>query len=133
MATAGLDLPVRDRKTGLLRAAGADAERARAGQQAGQLARRTELLSTHETWLGARDAERAIRTQVVPADRQAFEATQAAYASGKAGYLELEEARRSLIAAEERHLDAQLEVLLSRAALERLAGRPLTQLVPGAR
>lgn len=69
--------------------------------------------------------------ELVPAAREAYRIAASSYALGGSSALEVLDARRSLLDAEQRYTDALLAANQSRADLERAAGTPLATLGRG--
>lgn len=128
VAAAGMDLPVFDRNTGRILAARAELERKRAEQTAAQSALRSAMLAAHARLRMSRNLADAIAREALPAAEQAFTAAQAAYAAGKIGHLEIQDAQRTLLETRRQQIEILAEYQHAVAQVERLAGMTLAEI-----
>ncbi len=70
----------------------------------------------------------ALKKKVLPGAQTAFEATQEGYQYGKFGYLEILDSQRTLFDARAQYINALLEYHQALADVERLIGKPLSQI-----
>ncbi|MCI0683743.1 MAG: TolC family protein [Gemmataceae bacterium] len=120
-----LNVPVRRERR---QAALAEAQ-ARIAQRQADLARQTDQvnLQVEEAYQEVRESERTVKLYtdtILPAARENVKAAIAAYTTGKAPFLSLLEAQRSLISLRDRYYEATADVFRRRAALERAVGGP---------
>lgn len=102
--------------------------------EAQQEALRTEYRTTIEELLAVLEhEEQAIdeyETILLPQAASVVEATQSAYGSGIAGYLDLLDAERTMFALRTAYVDAEHRLLTAAARLERVLGTGLSEAVP---
>jgi cobalt-zinc-cadmium efflux system outer membrane protein len=72
----------------------------------------------------------AIQTTLLPAAREAYEATRRSYEGGKSPYLEVLDAQRTLFATEAQRLEALAEYHAALVQVEGLVSRPLHEAAP---
>ncbi len=120
--------PLFNRNGGAIAAARAEALRAEAAQARveaetnAQAATARGALTTAEAQLALIDRD------ALPAATEGLRVARIGYGAGKFGFLDLLDAQRSLSAVRRQRIDAALNVLLARAALDRATGRSL---IPG--
>lgn len=124
-----LNLPVWGGRVGAAR----DEARARrrAAVLSRELATRRLETETEATLYDLRDAERRVvlyRDTLLPRARQSFEAQEVAFRGGRAAWLDLLDAERTLLEFELALERARTDVAQAHSRLERLAGRPLSTL-----
>ena len=122
VASVGVGLPLFDRKRGSILAAQAELDRRRAEQETAQNALRVELAAAHELLTAMRNAAVTIAQDALPAAEQAFAASLAAYENGKIGYLDIQDALRSLIEMRRQQIGTLAEYHLAVSQVERLTG-----------
>lgn len=118
----GVPLPLFDRNHGNIRAAEHDLARAEAERAAEELALAAELGELHAALTAAYRQARALRSKVVPAMAQAFEAAHEGYRQGKFGFLDMLDAQRGLFEAEGALVDALSDYHAALADIQRLTG-----------
>ena len=119
-------LPLFDRNTGAIDEARSRLAKAYEAERAAQARVSVALAEAFRTLSSAHQEMTALRTQVLPGSRQAFEAISEGYRLGKFGYLEVLDSQRTLIAAGGQYLRALAEYHKAVADVERLIGAPLS-------
>ncbi|MBA4387338.1 MAG: hypothetical protein C0404_05115 [Verrucomicrobia bacterium] len=128
VASVGFELPLFDWKRGNIMAAEGELGRKRAEQEAAQTALSTELATVHELLVTTLGAVETLTRDALPAAEQAFAVAQASYASGKTGYLDMQDARRSLIDVRRQRLATLVDYHRAVAQVERLTGLGLSEI-----
>jgi len=124
-----LPLPVFDRNAGSVHEASAALSQASSEEAEARLEIRRSLAEQHAALRRTRTTLSALRTEVLPEAQRAFDDIQVGFERGRFSYLDLLEARRTLLRARREELHALLAAHLSIVAIERLIAAPL---VPGA-
>jgi cobalt-zinc-cadmium efflux system outer membrane protein len=129
---AGLSVPLTifDRNQGNTLAARFQAARARDEGRAIRRDLATQLGQAHARLDAAYHEATAIQTALLPAAREAYEATRRAYEGGKSAYLEVLDAQRTLFSTETQRLEALTEYHAALVQVEGLVSRPLHEAVP---
>ncbi len=133
VASVSVPLPLFDRRRGARLAAGLALDQARQLQAASRAEAGRELAVCHAAVAAARAEAVALRDTALPATRRAYETALAGYGAGKFGQLDVLEAQRACIDAEDRLLTALTTFHKHRVALAALTGElstfhaPLTQ------
>lgn len=120
-----LPLPLTNRNQGTIREAFAELVRAGQLQQAAAHRLGTALTEAYQNLLTARAEIETLNGVVLPATRQAFDAINDGFQSGRFSYLEAVEARRALTAARVQLLAAQAAYQSAVAKVEGLTAGPL--------
>jgi cobalt-zinc-cadmium efflux system outer membrane protein len=128
VASAGVELPIFDRKRGNVLTAQAELDRKHAEKEAAQTALRVELAAAHELLTTMHKEALTIAQDALPAAEQAFTAAQAYYANGKTGYLDIQDARRLLIDTRRQKLETLTRYHHAVALVEQLAGASLDEI-----
>lgn len=102
-----LPLPVFDRNQGNIAAATHGLAKAKAERVAAETALSAELAEAHAALKVAHARASALRSKVLPAMEQAFQASHEGYQQGKFGFFEVLDAQRSLFETQAALLDAQ--------------------------
>jgi len=121
-----LPLPLFDRNRGNIEAVLAEAERTHQEVRGERLVLNAGLLRGWHLSRAVLDEAQALRDTMLPAARKAFESAREAYRGGKADYLDLLDAQKTLFDTEMRFIEALAEAHASLAAIARLttAGLP---------
>ncbi len=129
---AGLSVPLTifDRNQGNALAARFQAAQARDEGRAIRRDLAAQLGQAHARLDAAFHEATAIQTALLPAAREAYEATRRAYEGGKSAYLEVLDAQRTLFATETQRLEALAEYHTALVQVEGLVSRPLHETVP---
>ncbi|MEX0745777.1 MAG: TolC family protein [Phycisphaeraceae bacterium] len=125
---ASVPLPLFDRNQGEALASRFEAARALAQQEATRVRLHTQLVERHQELILAYEQTTALRDEVLPAAREAFEGVQAAFDQGEIGLLDLLDAQRTLTESQSQYADALSAYHQSLAAMEGLVGQPLADL-----
>jgi cobalt-zinc-cadmium efflux system outer membrane protein len=125
VAGISVPVPVLDRNRGARRAAELELEQARRSVEAERVDLEVELAITAERLVTAARTAREIRDAIVPAAREAFDATRIGYREGKLGVLDVLDAEREVFDARMAWLDALEAAIAARLELELLIGRSL--------
>ena len=124
---AAISLPVFDRNQGGIAEAGSRLAKAHEEQRAAGMAVSSALAETYRVLSSANAEITAMRSQVLPGSRQAFEAVSEGYRLGRFGYLDVLDAQRALMTAEGQYLRALTDYHHAVADVEQLTGVPLTE------
>lgn len=122
MVGLSIPLPLFDRNSGGIFAAKHQALRAEYEQCADRLRRRTELAEAYSRLEAARAEALAMKAELLPGARQAFDAAQIGYRAGKYGYLEVLDTQRTLSQTQSAYLAALADYHKAAADVERLTG-----------
>jgi len=120
-----LPLPLFDRNQGNIAAALAEADRTRQAERAVAIALRAELAGQWQELQATVEEATSMKDEMLPAARQAFEAAQQAYRSGKLEYLDVLDAQQTLFEAEMQWLEALVALHRATVQIERLTGGSL--------
>lgn len=118
----GLPLPLFDRNRGNIAAAENAVRKAEEEQMAVAMRVETELSEAHSTLLSSYQRVEAVRTKVVPAMKQAFEAASEGYAQGKFGFLDMLDAQRGVVEANGLLIDALSDYHKALIDIQRITG-----------
>ena len=121
-------LPVFNRNQGGIGAAQAAVSKTGAEQRAAEVTVREEVGVAHQELLAAYEQALRLRDHILPEAETVFTRASDAYARGLLRYLEVLDTRRTLFELRGQYVDALAEYHRTRAELERLAGRSLTEL-----
>lgn len=120
VATASIPLPFLDRNRGARTAARERIAAARQERSAALLRLEGEVATAHAALVSADVEVRALREEVVPGAESVYAAVSEGYRLGKFGYLEVLDARRTLVAARVQLLRAEKELQQQSVELQRL-------------
>jgi len=120
-----IPLPLFDRNQGNVTAALAEMERVRQERIAAEQALRLELTEQWHQARAAVDDVNAVKETILPVAKTAFAAAEEAYRSGKVGYLDVVDARRTLIEAEMQMIEMCSQVHKKVADIEALLGHTI--------
>jgi cobalt-zinc-cadmium efflux system outer membrane protein len=118
-------LPLFDRNQGGIEEAIADLGAARQRYEAVRIKTLAALSEAAGALAASHEEVTALKSEVVPAAQQAFEAVQQGYRQGKFDYLYVLDTQRTLFETQARYLDSTEAYHKARADVERLTGRPL--------
>ncbi len=124
-----LPLPVFDWNRGAVNEARSLLGKSREEQRAAQARVAAALADAYRALSSARDEVVALRQTMLPGARETFELVTEGYRLGRFSYLEVLDAQRTLVAAEEQHLTALSNYHKAVATVERLIGTPLTEVL----
>ena len=125
----GVPLPLFDRNQGNIAAARHELAKARAKRRAAETTLATELAEAHADLTSAHRRALALRSKVVPAMEEAFNAAHAGYTQGKFGFLDMLDAQRGLFEATGELVDALADYHAALAEIQRLTGTGIEELV----
>lgn len=128
-----IPLPLFDRNQGAIAAARSRAAQARADERNAWLQAKAAILAAHQDMSAARVEAEALRDDILPASRQALEAAEYGYRAGKFGLMEVLDAQRTLVEAQEQYLESLSTYHRAASELERLLGTQVSQALNGAR
>jgi outer membrane protein, heavy metal efflux system len=117
-----IPLPLFDRNQGGLLEAAHQAEKARADEDGERARVRLELAQAYANYENAADAAHRLRTDVLPAARDALDATSRGYELGKFGLLDVLDAQRTLSQGRSQYVQALANAHRAYAELGRLTG-----------
>ena len=120
-----LPIPLFDRNQGGILEARYAAVKEEQERRAAQVQVRTILVQAYQTLALFYDEVRLLKDDVVPAARQAFDATNKAYQEGKIGFLEVLDAQRTLIETQAQYVGALGGYHVAVAQIEGLIGQRL--------
>jgi len=118
-----IPLPVFNRNQGAIAAAGSRLDQARADERNALLQTKATLNATWQEMAIAHEEAEVLGKEILPAARQALEASEYGYRAGKFGILDVLDAQRTLVEAQGRHLDALATFHRASNELNRLLGR----------
>ena len=118
-----IPLPVFNRNQGAIAAAGSRLDQARADERNTLLQTKATLSATWQEMATAHEEAEVLGKEILPAARQALEASEYGYRAGKFGILDVLDAQRTLVEAQGRHLDALATCHRASNELNRLLGR----------
>ncbi|MBE0595660.1 MAG: TolC family protein [Desulfuromonadales bacterium] len=120
-------LPLFDRNQGAIAAARSRQTQACADERSALLQAKAALVAGWQEINSARAEAEALRDDIIPASRQAMESAEYGYRAGKFGILDVLDAQRTLVEAQESYLDALTAFHRAASQLERLLGSPLSK------
>lgn len=123
---ATISLPIFDRNEGGIAEAGSRLAKAYEERRAAELRVSIALVEGYRALSAAYADVIALRDQVLPGSREAFEAISEGYRLGRFGYLEVLDAQRTLVTAGGQYLRALTDYHHAVADVEQLTGAPLT-------
>ena len=129
---ASFPLPLFDRQQGAVQAAQLQEQAARERQRASRLASTQALRSAYENYQSAVGELQLLQTQALPAAQSADRAARIGFEYGKFSFLELLDAQRSWLAAQNQALQTQANAYRALAEIESLLGQPLSELAQAA-
>ena len=118
-----IPLPFFDRNQGAIDEASSRAEKASDHHQAARIRVLTELQQASNQLDLAGASARTLKSTVLPAAQQAYDAATIGFAAGKFGFLDIIDAQRSLLQARARYLTALSTSHQAATAIDRLLGR----------
>lgn len=127
---ATISLPVFDRNRDGIAEADSRLAKAHEERRAAEMRVSTALAEAYRALSSAYGEVVALRTQVMPGSRQAFEAVSEGYRLGRFGYLDVLDAQRTLVTAGGQYLRALTEYHQAVAEVEQLTGTPLSGAAP---
>lgn len=122
---ATVPLPWFNRNRDGIRAAIADVDATREGARSAQLQLMAQLADAYRALSSAGDDVTTLRTRIVPGARAVFDAVQEGYGLGRFGLMDVLDAQRTLVDANNRLLQAVAAFHDAVTAVERLTGAPL--------
>jgi cobalt-zinc-cadmium efflux system outer membrane protein len=125
----GVPLPLFDRNQGNIAAAQHEVAKARAERRAAQTTLAAELAEAHADLTSAHRRALTLRSKVVPAMDEAFNAAHVGYTQGKFGFLDMLDAQRGLFEATGELVDALADYHVALAEIQRLTGTGIEELV----
>ncbi len=124
----GFPLPIFDRREGDILEKRFAVARARAAADQARASARDELIAAHRDMTIAQAHDRALRRQVLPSLRAAFDTTQAQFRQGLIKLDDMLDAQRDLLKAQVESLNAMRDYHRAAAVVEGLIGQPLSQI-----
>ncbi len=118
-------LPIRDRNAGAIREAEIRRDRVSADRDAVLIEVQARLFELYQELLHARTETEQLRERVLPEMEEALRQTEYAYERGRYSYLELVDARNSLIDVNRASIEAAVRYHTLLADIESLTGQPL--------
>ena len=123
----GIPLPIFDRKEGEILEKRFALAKARSQAELARASARDELIQAHRDMSIAQSRELALRQQMLPSLRSAYDTTQAQFKQGLIKLDDMLDAHRDLLKAQMERLDATRDFHRAAAVLEGLIGQPLSQ------
>jgi cobalt-zinc-cadmium efflux system outer membrane protein len=127
---ATISLPIFDRNQGGIAEAGSRLSKAHEERRAAEMRVSAALVEAYRALASAHAEVTALRSDVLPGSRQAFEAVDEGYRLGRFGYLDVLDAQRTLVTAGGQYLRALTDYHHAVADVEQLTGAPLAGAVP---
>lgn len=125
LVTLSIPLPLFNRNQGNIMAAQRQVEKAQDEQTSVDTRLQSELGQTHERLQAVEMAVKALREEILPGAKSAFEAATTGYQLGKFGFLDALDAQRTLFLSNQQYVRALAEFHRTVADIERLTGEPL--------
>jgi len=125
LVTVGIPLPLFDQNRGAVSKAKMGILRAHADRHAAATKARADLEETYQTLAAAHDELTSLRDKVLPAAQRSHEAADQSFQQGKADYIEVLDAQRTLIKTKQQYIEALASYHQGVADLEGLIGRSL--------
>ena len=120
-----IPLPLFDRNQGEIRKARYSLLRARTQRRAAEVGLHTEFEKAYQTLASAHSEAVALRDEVLPAARSSYEASGKSFEQGKAGYLDVLDAQRTLVEVREQYLEALEAYHSAVTSVEGIIAQPL--------
>ncbi len=127
---ATISLPIFDRNQGGIAEAGSRLSKAHEERRAAEMRVSAALVEAYRALASAHAEVTALRADVLPGSRQAFEAVDEGYRLGRFGYLDVLDAQRTLVTAGGQYLRALTDYHHAVADVEQLTGAPIAGAVP---
>jgi cobalt-zinc-cadmium efflux system outer membrane protein len=125
----GVPLPLFDRNQGNITAAQHELAKAKAQRKAAQTTLATELAEAHADLTSAHRRAMTLRSKVVPAMDEAFNAAHVGYTQGKFGFLDMLDAQRGLFEAKGELVNALADYHVALAEMQELTGTAIEELM----
>jgi cobalt-zinc-cadmium efflux system outer membrane protein len=129
MFAVGVPLPLFDRNLGNIAAAQHELAKVEVERRAAELSLSAAAMAAHAKLISSHKRVDALRTRVVPAMEEAFEAAHTGYQQGKYGFLDMLDAQRGLFETRGALVAALSDYHSSVADLERITGTTIEQLL----
>ena len=126
----GLPLPIFDRNQGRILETRYNLAKAVQRRRAAVVDIRSELGQSYHTLEAAYDEVITLRDETLPRARSAYEAIRRSYREGRAEFLDVLDAQRTLFQVEQRYVEALREYHRTAAEIERLTGQSLEEVEP---
>ncbi len=124
-----LPLPLFDRNQGGIAEAGANHNRARRERRATEIELQSRFTEAWQNLAAAYEEATALRDEILPGARSAFEAAEFGYREGKFGFLQLLDAQRTLFEVKGQSLQSLAAYHQARTEVDRLIGSPVHNLL----
>ena len=124
-------LPIFDRNRGNIAAARHSLSKAAAERSAAELAIASELTEIHAALAAAHQRAKTLKTRVVPAMQEAFDAAHKGYRQGKFGFLDMLDAQRELIEAKVSLVDTLNDYQAALIDIQRITSASIEELRKG--
>jgi len=125
VAGVAIPIPVFDRNQGAIRKARYALSRAKAQQHAAEANLHAKFEKAYQTLASARSEAVALRDEVLPASRDAHQASARSFQEGKGRYIDVLDAQRTLVEVREQYLEALEAHHSALAGVEGIIARPL--------
>jgi len=125
----GVPLPLFDRNQGNITAAQHELAKEKAGERAAGIELSARLTGTHARLTSAHNRTKVLRTKVVPAMEEAYNAMLSGYKEGKYDLLNVLDAQRTLFATKSDLINALSDYHTALNDIERLTGMSITELL----
>lgn len=123
-----IPLPISDRNQGGKMEAAQRLARVAEEKRLAELQITQSFHNTYSELITAHHQIEQIRSQILPASQQVFDAARTGYEQGKFGYLTLLDAQKNLFESRRSHLESLRAYHLARIEMDRLTGEPLETL-----
>jgi len=125
VAGVSIPLPLFDRNQGEIRKARYSLLRARTRRRAAEVKLHTEFEKAYQTLASAHSEAVALRDEVLPAARSSHEASGKSFEQGKAGYMDVLDAQRTLVEVREQYIEALEAYHSAVTSVEEIIAQPL--------
>lgn len=127
----GIPLPLFDRNQGHIAASMYELAKVRAERKSVETELVAELARIYARLSSAQRKTLTLRSKVVPAMEEAFDAAHKGYQEGKFGFLDVLDGQRSLFAAQSELIDAMSDFHIALSDMERITGTDIEELLEG--
>jgi cobalt-zinc-cadmium efflux system outer membrane protein len=125
VAGVSIPIPLFDRNQGKIRKARYSLLRAKVQRRAAEVKLHTEFEKAYQTLASAHSEAVALRDEVLPAARSSHEASGKSFAGGKAGYMDVLDAQRTLVKVREQYIESLEAYHSSVTSVEGIIAQPL--------
>ena len=126
-----IPLPIHDRNQGRRREAAANLSRATEERRVAEIRVHSELIDAYQALLSSSQEVIALREEVLPAARSAYDGIRESYRQGKLTQLDVLDSQRTLFEVRDQYTRALTDYHRARTQVESIVGKPLADLMNG--